>query len=170
MRWPRRLAALGLMAGVFFLVGGCFFLRAPVPESPAVVFGPVVGGVGQTVEIPVEILGFPEPGVAGLAVLALRYNPAVLWITEIEGKNGFVILCSCVDNVSGQVKFVAMNPIAGLNTGQVATLRGARLAGGSPCLSLAEQDVQLVNPKNQALPGYAIRLIGAPSYLTRSGR
>jgi len=167
MRWPRRLAALGLMAGVFFLVGGCFFLRAPVPESPAVVLGPVVGGVGQTVEIPVDVAGFPEPGVGGLAVFAFRYDPAVLRVDEIVGQNGFLVVCSCVNNEEGLAKFIAVHPGAGLTTGTVALLRGVRLALGDPRCTLEPGDLQLVDAVNVRLEGYVVRVSGAPLYASR---
>ncbi|MEN3010506.1 MAG: hypothetical protein ABDI20_05960 [Candidatus Bipolaricaulaceae bacterium] len=167
MRGARIGAAVGLAAGSLILLGGCFFVRAPVPEGSALGLGPLVGGVGQEVEIPVEVLGFPEPGVAGVAVLALGYDPNVLELRDIVGKNGFVVLCSCVDNVRGQAKFVALHPGGGLTAGTVAVLRGVRLRAGDPRWTLSPRDTQLIDAAHQGLSGYAIHLGGAPLYSAR---
>jgi len=89
MRGARLLAAVGVGIGVLFLVEGCFFVRAPQLTGPVLLIGHLLCGVGEETEIPVEVVDFPAPGVAGVAILDLRYDPSVLEIQGIQGKNGF---------------------------------------------------------------------------------
>ena len=87
--------------GTIFILGGCFFVRAPQLMGPAVVIGHLLCGVGEETEIPVEVIDFPSPGAPGVAIFDLRYDPSVLEIQGIQGKNGFAVLCFCVDHLNG---------------------------------------------------------------------
>ncbi|MGB9757754.1 MAG: hypothetical protein ACPLRP_04505 [Candidatus Bipolaricaulaceae bacterium] len=164
MRGRAVLAAL--VCGGFLLASGCFFVRAPVAIGPALVVGHVLGGVGEPVEIPIEVLDFPRP-VAGVAVLGLSYDPQVLELSDLEGKNGFVVLCRCFDNARGLVKFIAVNPNAGIASGSVVILRGIRVGPGDPRFALSA--FQIVDEANTLIPAgeFALRLGGAPLYGVR---
>lgn len=166
MRWTRVLAAAGVVLGGAALLGGCLFVRAPEAPGPALVVGQLLGAVGQEVEIPLEIVAFPTPGVGGVALLELGYDPAVLEVLGIEGRDGFVVLCSCVNNATGQVKCALVNPSGGVTTGPVGTLRGRRVGLGDPKFRLDPTNVQVVDAANRLVPGaeYAIRLGGAFLY------
>lgn len=167
MRFGRYLGALVVAFGTIFAVGGCLFVRAPEAGGPALVVGNLIGAVGDEVEIPVEVVGFPDPGVGGVAVLSLRYDPSVVQFTEIRGANGFVILCHCIDNENGVAKFAGVYPDGGLTTGKVATLHGIRLGLGDPRFSLSPGDLQVISGANLPFTGYAIRLGSAPLYSVR---
>lgn len=162
--WP-----VALAAGAAFLLGGCLFIRAPQVEGPAFILGNLLGAVGQEVEIPLEVVGFPAPGVGGVLVGDLRYNPAVLQITGVEGRNGFVLLCSCIDSTEGRVKFALVNPWEGLSTGTVGVLRGMRMGTGDPQFALNPSALQVVDGANVLLPNtaFAVRLGGALLYGVR---
>jgi hypothetical protein len=75
MKAARVLAAVCLGIGALFILGGCFFVRPPQITGPVLLVGHLLCGVGEETEIPVEVLDFPAPGVAGLAILDLRYDP-----------------------------------------------------------------------------------------------
>lgn len=157
-------AVLALGAG---LLAGCFFLRAPQGEGPALVVGNLLGAVGEEVDIPLEVVGFPAPGVGGVVVGDLRYDPAVLRITGIEGRNGFVLLCACLGE--GRVKFALVNPLEGLTSGMVGVLHGVRMGPGDPQFALAPSALQVVDAANVLIPAaaVAVRLGGAPLYGVR---
>lgn len=165
----KRLAVGALAVASALLLGGCFFVRAPEEAGPALVVGDLLAGVGQEVEIPLEVVAFPSSGVGGLAVGELRYNPAVLQVTGIEGRNGFVVLCSCVDPAGGRVKFTLVNPAGGLSNGSVGILRGVRVGPGAPQFALDPGALQVVDGANALIPGteFAVRLGGAPLYWVR---
>ncbi len=165
----RRLRTAGLLLGTALVLGGCFFIRAPQAEGPALVVGNLLGAVGQEVEIPLEVVGFPAPGVGGVLVGDLRYNPAVLEITGVEGRNGFVLLCSGIDSTEGRVKFALVNPGEALSTGTVGVLRGVRLGPGDPQFALNPSALQVVDGANVLLPAtaFAVRLGGALLYGVR---
>ncbi|MCX7751031.1 MAG: hypothetical protein N2320_05800 [Candidatus Bipolaricaulota bacterium] len=165
----RRLGVAALAIGGGLLLGGCFFVRAPEEAGPALVVGNLLGGVGQEVEIPLEVVGFPSPGVGGVVVQELRYRPGVLEVRGIEGRNGFSVLCSCIDNTGGRVKFALVNPADGLSSGLVGVLKGVRVGTGDPQFALDPAAVQVVDGANVLLPGtgFAIRLGGAPLYWVR---
>lgn len=164
----RRVAIAVVAAGALLLLGGCFFVRPPEAAGPALVVGELLAGVGGEVEIPLEVVAFPAPGVGGVLVHELRYDPAVLQVTGIEGRNGFVLLCSCIDPAGGRVKFALVNPREGLSTGPVGVLRGVRVGPGSPQFALDPGAVQVVDGGNAPVPaGFAIRLGGAPLYGVR---
>lgn len=158
---------LAVVGGV--LLGGCLFVRAPEEVGPALVVGNVLGGVGQEVEIPLEVVGFPAPGVGGVVVRELRYDPAVLHLTGIEGRNGFVLLCSCLDGAAGRARFALVNPGAGVTAGTVGVLRGVRVGPGAPQLALDPAALQVVDGANVSIPGteFTVRLGGAPLYWVR---
>ncbi|MFN3347214.1 MAG: hypothetical protein ACK42E_05345 [Candidatus Bipolaricaulaceae bacterium] len=162
----RRLGAAALALGAG-LLAGCFFLRAPQVEGPALMVGNLLGAVGEEVEIPLEVVGFPAPGVGGVLVGDLRYDPAVLRITGIEGRNGFVLLCACLGE--GRVKFALVNPLEGLTSGTVGVLRAVRLGRGDPKFVLPPSALQVVDAANVPVPGdtFVVRLGGAPLYGVR---
>lgn len=142
MRMVRGVVAGFVILGALFSLGGCFFARPPQLPRPTFVVGNVVGPVGEEVEIPVEVWGFPPPGVAGVAVLGLRYDPAALEIRGMTSGNGFNVLCYCVNNADGVVKFIAVNPAEGISAGPVAVLRARRLSKEDPRFSLVAQDLE----------------------------
>jgi hypothetical protein len=128
------------------------------------VVGELLGAVGQELQIPLEVVEFPAPGVGGVALLDLGYDPAVLEVLGVEGRGGFVLLCSCVNNATGRVKCVLVNPTGGITTGPVGTLRVRRVGAGDPRFRLDPASVQVVDAANAPVPGFAIRLGGAPLY------
>jgi|GEM_PF-4333976 len=172
MRGARLLAAVGVGIGVLFLVEGCFFVRAPQLTGPALLIGHLLCGVGEETEIPVEVVDFPAPGVAGVAILDLRYDPSVLEIQGIQGKNGFTVLCSCVDHLNGRVKFIVVNPTEGISSGPIASLKVRRLSPQDPRFSLAPSALELVDANNVKIPSgnFSLQLGGAPRYFTSRGR
>jgi hypothetical protein len=172
MKAARVLAAVCLGIGALFILGGCFFVRPPQITGPALLVGHLLCGVGEETEIPVEVLDFPAPGVAGLAILDLRYDPSVLEIQGIQGQNGFQVLCACVDNRDGRVKFIAVNPTEGISSGPVATLKVRRLSPQDPRFSLASSALELVDASNVKIPSgnFSIQLGGAPRYFATRGK
>ncbi len=172
MKAARLLAVVCVGIGALFLLGGCFFVRAPQITGPILLVGHLLCGVGEETEIPVEVVDFPAPGVAGVAIFDLRYDPAVLEIQGIQGKNGFAVLCSCVDHLNGRVKFILVNPTEGISSGPVAVLKVRRLAPQAPRFSLAPSALELVDGNNVKIPSaaFALQLGGAPRYFTARGR
>lgn len=172
MKAARVLAAVCLGIGALFILGGCFFVRAPQITGPVLLVGHLLCGVGEETEIPVEVLDFPAPGVAGLAILDLRYDPSVLEIQGIQGQNGFQVLCACVDNRNGRVKFIAVNPTEGISSGPVTTLKVRRLSPQDPRFSLASSALELVDASNVKIPSgnFSIQLGGAPRYFASRGK
>ncbi len=154
------------VCGGFLLLSGCFFVRAPLLTGPVLVVGDVLGGVGEDVAIPIEVLDFPRP-VAGLAVLGLSYDPRVLELRELQGQNGFVVLCFCFDNTRGLAKFILVNPSQGIASGPLGILKGVRLGPGDPRFILSE--IQVVDETNVLIPQseFQLKLGGGPSYWVR---
>lgn len=172
MKTARLWATVCVGVGVIFILGGCFFVGAPQLVGPAVVIGHLLGGVGEETEISVEVVGFPAPGVGGVAVLELGYDPNVLEIQGIRGKSGFTVLCSCVDNLNGRVKFIVVNPTEGVSSGPVAALKVRRRSLQDPRFSLTPSALELVDGNNVKIPSatFGLWLGGAPRYFAGSGR
>jgi len=172
MKAARFWVAVCVGIGTIFILGGCFFVRTPQITGPALLIGHLLCGVGEETEIPGEVIDFPAPGVAGIAILDLRYDPSVLKIQGIQGKNGFTVLCFCVDHLNGQAKFIAVNPTEGIPSGPIASLKVRRLSSQDPRFFLASSALELVDASNVKIPSgtFAIQLGGAPRYFTSRGR
>jgi len=129
-------------------------------------------GSGEETEISVEVAGFPAPGVGGVAVLELGYDPNVREVQGSRGTSGFTVLCSCVDNLNGRVKFIVVNPTEGVSSGPVAALKVRRRSLQDPRFSLTPSALELVDGNNVKIPSatFGLWLGGAPRYFAGSGR
>lgn len=166
-RTLRRVLAIGLGLAVAAVLGGCLFVRAPQAVGPALIVSDLIGPVGGEGEFTLEVVDLP--GAAGLSVLGLRYDPTKFRATQVEGLNGFVLLCSRIDNDAGELRCMLIHPLEGLTRGAVARVRGQRLAPGDPGFALDTGAVELVDNANQLVPrgSYTLRLGGAPLYYIR---
>ncbi|MCR4391611.1 MAG: choice-of-anchor D domain-containing protein [Candidatus Acetothermia bacterium] len=140
---------------------------------------PLTGGVGEEVAVPITVVGFPN-GVAGLAVgtagpgghLGLRYDPTRFQVTGVQGANGFQVMATSIDNVSGEVRFVVVNPTGGVDEGDVAVIVGTRVGPGDPGFAVSKANLQLVNAANALIPvgAYTLSVGGAPLYYVGRGQ
>lgn len=121
MRKVRILAAIGLIAGLLFGLGGC--VKPLIQPRAALIIGaPVVSGDRATVAISVSHM--PQGGLASIAVElgGMIYDPAKIRDVTIVGKSGFRVLASEFDDTTGRGRFVLAS-IGGCEGGTVAELR-----------------------------------------------
>jgi len=168
--------ALVLLLGLS--LAGCFKPPAPVVQA-TLIFSDFVGPVGDRGEVKVSVASMPGGGLAGLVVgawdgtqfLGLQYDPTQFEITGVEGLNGFQILATFIDNASGEVRFVAVNPAGGLVEGDVAKIVGNRLGGVNFDFQVAKANLQLVDANGALIPDtdYIVSTGKAPPYYVEGG-
>jgi len=173
-----RVTRIGALAGMLALTGalltGCF---APPPVINATLFfSDLVGTVGEQGELKVSVLEMPDGGIAGLVVgLApnpgLRYAPGQFRVTEVQGLNGFQVLATFIDNGTGEVRFVLVNPTSGVVNGDIALIKGDRLGGGDFDFQLQKVSLQLMAADGSLIPAAAYNLATgqAPPYYVKGG-
>ncbi len=157
----------------FLMVGvpGCFLALLP-PVGATLSFSPLVGAVGGPAEITVAVTAMPGSGLGALAVGAggFRYDPTQFRVTSVVGLNGFVILSVGINNTSGEARFVAVNPVGGQVTGDVARITGDRLGGGPPGFAVSKASLDLCDAENERIEAYALTVGQAPPYYIKEGR
>lgn len=154
-------------------VTGCFVPSVRTAD-PTLSFSPLVGTVGGPGEVMVAVTAMPGNGLGALAVGTdsggFRYDPTQFQVTGVVGLNGFVILSVCVNNTSGEVRFVAVNPVRGEVTGNVVRIVGSRLGGGSPGFAVSKADLQLCDAQNEPIEDYILTVGQAPPYYIKGER
>ena len=174
MRRNWRAAALvGLALGAAAGLMGCF-ARVEAPVEATLIFAPRLGAVGEPGEVTVSVAGMPGDGLAALAVgvrgLGLRYDPAQFQVTAVSGLNGFTILAACIDTSAGEVRFVAVNPAAGVVTGDVARIVGTRVGSGPAGFTVDKANLEPCDAGNALIETYTLT-VGQPGpYFIKEGR
>ncbi|MBC7093757.1 hypothetical protein H5T53_07120 [Candidatus Bipolaricaulota bacterium] len=168
-----------LAAAVGTALSGCFFVRAPTVGQATLIFSDLTGPVGGEVEVTVGVAKIPG-GVAGLAVgtagpgghQGFRYDPTRFQVTGIQGANGFQVMATSIDNISGEVRFVVVNPTGGVDEGDMAVIVGTRVGPGDPGFAVSTANLQLVNAANAPIPegAYILSVGGAPLYYVGRGQ
>ena len=166
-----------LVAGVAVLtllgLGGCFWIGKDIPTGVKLLFSDLTGSVGEAGEVTVAVVDMPCDGLSGLAVgvgcTGFQYNPAEFQVTAVEGLNGFVVLALVIDNIGGEVKFVAVRPGGGVTTGDVVKIVGTRVGGGDGGLALDKDNVQLSGACGELITQYVLGTGTGVPYFVKGG-
>jgi len=154
-------------------LAGCFVATSSTGEA-TVSFSHLVATVGGPGEVTVSVRSMPGGGLGALAVgtdgSGFRYDPTQFRVTGVVGANGFMILSFCINNASGEVRFVAVNPVGGEVTGDVVRIMGDRLGGGPPGFAVSKASLQLCDAQNEMIGTYALTIGQAPPYYVKGER
>ncbi|MBC7220724.1 hypothetical protein H5T55_04550 [Candidatus Bipolaricaulota bacterium] len=168
------LLAAGVAALAWVGLGGCFWISKDLPATTTVFFSDLIGNVDGPGEVTVTVAQVPCDGLAALAVgwggIGLRFDPAQFQVTDVQGVNGFVVLAKFIDNTGGEVRFVAVNPGAGVATGDVVRIIGARLGAGDAGLTVEEGNLQLAGACGDLVATYELTTGRGAQYFVKEGQ
>jgi len=170
----------GLIAVIGMFLSNCF-LAPPSPTVATLMFSDLVGPVGGQGEVKVSVVNMPGGGLSALVVgsesvpgaedwLGLQYDPAQFQVTELRGINGFQILATHIDNLMGEVRFVAVKPTKGVVDGDVVLMVGNRLGGANFEFQVQKANLQLLDANGNSITVYNVAIGQAPPYYVKGGR
>lgn len=172
MRTTKRLLVAGVAVLALVGLGGCFWISKEVPTGARLLFSDLTGSVGGPGQVTVAAVDLPCGGLTGLVVgwgcTGFKFNPTQFQVDDVVGLNGFVILAKFIDNVNGEVRFVAVN-LTGVVTGDVAKIVGTRLGGGDAGLTVAKANLQLSGACGQLITDYILGTGTGVPYYTQGG-
>ncbi|MGC9530189.1 MAG: hypothetical protein ACP5G2_06260 [Candidatus Bipolaricaulaceae bacterium] len=174
VKWAKLAALCSLAAALAVATPGC--VADISTAEPVLAFSDLLGDVGGDAEVVVTAAGM-ERGLGGLAVgtgggPGLQYDPSQFQVRAVEGLGGFDVLAWAIDNAAGEVRFVAVDPVASPTDGEVVKIVGERLAGEQFPFRVDKGNLQLVDGDGTSLgeDEFAVITGGAPPYYARGRR
>lgn len=158
------LGLLGFLALFLVWIVSCVQITKPTLMVEDFRLEPGESGTLRIIVFNIEGLHVVQVGPKG----ALRFDPEVIQIQSINGKNGFQVFASSIDNDEGRILFLAGYPGGGLSDGVILELeiQAQGPAGTKTSIELTRIDL-MANEEGNDIKAFDLRsgtvTIGSPN-------
>ncbi len=148
------LGLLGLLTLLLVVLVGCVQITKPTLMVENLRLEPGETATLRIIVFHIEGLQVVQAGPRG----ALTFDPEVIQIQSINGKNGFQVFASSIDNDEGKILFLAAYPGGGLSDGVILELeiQAQGSVGAKTRIELAQIDL-MADQEGNEITAFALR-------------